>query len=148
MIHYWEYLKIASESCDKIWRNIQRLSLSPLYFSGYVLFSVSPVTNWVTCKKERLCNDIAAHFDFHGIALALELFSTSPCPADCPNCACISPALWELCLFSNSTHLGQASAQGCLPLAHAHALVSGVLPDFSLLLFFCTVWAGNAFVWH
>lgn len=51
MTHYWEYLNIASRNCGKIWRNIQQLSGSPLCLAGYVLLLVSPVTDWVTCKK-------------------------------------------------------------------------------------------------
>lgn len=43
--------KHSIQNCGKIWRNIQQFSRSPVCLVGYVLLSVSPVTDWVTYKK-------------------------------------------------------------------------------------------------
>ena len=114
-------LGILKNSIQNLLQNVKKypadFTKSSL-LAGYVLLSVSPVSNLVICCKKRdlewYCISLwlPCYCPYPGIFLHLGLLSRSPKLR-------MSSTLWKLCSFSISTHLGQASAEGFFPLAHA-----------------------------
>lgn len=101
------------KSCNKIWRNNQQISQSPLFLAGYVQLFVSPVSKLVDLLTIKRENDVVA---LSVLPLPWIFSPFLPCLTDFWNCPGVNPGLWKLGLFSISTHLGKACATGLLSL--------------------------------